>query len=424
MIIAYDKAIPHIEELIVKLTAKQPLSAASIAFTASALPAAPACLAKATVLIVRSVTAVTENLLSYAPRLRHVVSATSGNDHIEQAALTARNIALTTTQGSNANAVKEYVLNAFFHYLKQNSKPSSAVTAAVIGCGQVGGRVVRALVALGVNVIAYDPPLLAQHRTQQHTQALSNHPLAGNEHLFTADALTLTKADFITLHIPLITAKIAAEQELTPTVKLIDETFIANCKQKPFLVNTARGEVCDAAALLAARRAGKLSGLALDVWPAEPAPPPELIAAAAIATPHIAGYSVEAGVRTITQLGRICATISAAITGSTDMLPPFTLPPLPAAPCLQPASQSPIPLPAAHIAELETLTPAAIAELANFTSAVIASPYLTQTLQAAANSPRSERAAKFQSLRKTMRARREWSAYPLPKTLAALTQTQ
>ena len=60
-----------------------------------------------------------------------------------------------------------------------------------------------------------------------------------------------------------------------------------------WLVNAARGPVVDGAALLAARRSGRLGALVLDCWPGEPAPDPALVAAADIATPHIAGYSAE-----------------------------------------------------------------------------------------------------------------------------------
>jgi len=77
------------------------------------------------------------------------------------------------------------------------------------------------------------------------------------------------------------------------TYHLIDAERLSTMKRNAILINSSRGEVVDNPALREALKGGLLRGAALDVWEGEPAADPELVDLADIATPHIAGYSVD-----------------------------------------------------------------------------------------------------------------------------------
>jgi erythronate-4-phosphate dehydrogenase len=94
-------------------------------------------------------------------------------------------------------------------------------------------------------------------------------------------------ADIITFHVPL------TSEGPDKTYHLADEGFIKRLRKKPLLINTSRGPVIDTVAVKNALRAGKISGFTADVWENEPNIDRQLMEMAEIATPHIAGYSVE-----------------------------------------------------------------------------------------------------------------------------------
>src|SRR5205823_1110593 len=77
------------------------------------------------------------------------------------------------------------------------------------------------------------------------------------------------------------------------TVRLFDAERLGRCRRGAWLVNSSRGPVVDGAALVEAKRTGQIGAAILDVFDGEPAPAPALIAAADIATPHIAGHSLD-----------------------------------------------------------------------------------------------------------------------------------
>ncbi len=140
------------------------------------------------------------------------------------------------------------------------------LTIGIIGFGRIGQATARKLAAFGCRIIVVDSATLAS--------------TPGVEQVTLADLQE--RANAIVLHVPLLEA----------TRAMIDDGFIAACRQRPFLVNVSRGGLVANDALLRGLDSGALSGAALDVIDGEPSPPPEILAhPAVIATPHIAFLS-------------------------------------------------------------------------------------------------------------------------------------
>jgi erythronate-4-phosphate dehydrogenase len=220
-------------------------------------------------LIVRSITSVNKNLLD-GSRVRFVASATSGTNHLDLDWLAAAGITVTDAAGCNADAVVEYVFTAVCELIRTGRLSLRDKTFAVIGAGHVGGRLLRLLQRLGVRCVACDPFMNS------------------DEFEFCTLEQAL-KADVISVHTPL------TYTGDHPTFHLINAERIAMLKPGTVLINAARGEIVDNTALLLHLQAQPGTLLTVfDVWEAEPAVNPELLLLIDIATPHIAGYSVEA----------------------------------------------------------------------------------------------------------------------------------
>jgi erythronate-4-phosphate dehydrogenase len=210
-------------------------------------------LAHADALLVRTRTHCNAELLE-GTSVRFVGTATAGFDHIDTQFCEAHHIVWKSAPGCNADAVCEWTLAA----LEQLGTPLAGQTLAVVGVGQVGGRVANAAEKRGLTVLRHDPPL----------------------GLF-AD---ISKADIVSFHVPL-----SFEGEHR-TFHLVDQSYIQNLKPGAWLINCSRGEVVETEALKRALVQGHLAGACLDVWEHEPAIDKELARMCRIATPHIAGY--------------------------------------------------------------------------------------------------------------------------------------
>ncbi len=222
----------------------------------------------AEILLVRSVTPVTESLLAGTP-VRFVGSATIGTDHVDLAALDRLGIAFACAPGCNARAVAEYVLQALLMASRHHGRTLRGSTVGVIGLGNVGGLVASWLGALGVEVLGCDPPLARAGRVSSVSldEALS--------------------ADAISLHVPLIKRGDEA------TLHLLDKVRLRSLRRGQTLINTCRGPVIDNQALLQRLTQGDGPVTFLDVWEGEPRLDPALLERVFIGSPHVAGYSVE-----------------------------------------------------------------------------------------------------------------------------------
>ncbi len=221
----------------------------------------------ADMLLVRSVTNVDQNLLA-GSAVKFVGSCTIGTDHVDLDYLKKEGIHFAFAPGCNAQAVVEYVLAAL-NGLQVDLKTARV---GVVGCGNVGGRLLRCLRKLGVNAVGNDPFL-----------SNTDFPLV--------DLEAVMQCDVICLHTPL------TKTGEHPTHHLFNAERIHQLKAGTVLLNAGRGAVIDNAALLQRLEQRQDLQVALDVWENEPKINGDLLAQVAIGTPHIAGYSAEGKLR-------------------------------------------------------------------------------------------------------------------------------
>ncbi len=233
------------------------------------------------VLLIRSVTPVGEPLLANNNTVQFVGSATIGTDHVDQTYLAARNITFANAAGCSKHSVAQYVLTAILNLRPQYwQKSTPPVTLGIIGLGNIGSTLVEYAHDLGWQVLGYDPLLPA-----------SNINNASFEQV-------LSQSNVISLHVPLTDKKDATNPNGSdyPTRHLIDKEALAAMPVDTLLINSARGPVINAGDLQAdIARTGRQ--VVLDVFEHEPEIAANLLSKLAIATPHIAGYTLEGKLR-------------------------------------------------------------------------------------------------------------------------------
>lgn len=234
-------------------------------------------LADADLLLTRSVTFVNSELVKNSA-LKMVASATAGFDHVDLAALQQNTIAFYHAAGCNSNAVAEYVI-ACVARLQQQGKLATKGVAGVIGVGQVGSKVAKKLASLGYDILLNDPPR-AKNEPNFHSEDLAN----------------FIDCDLICVHTPLI------KNGEFPTHHLLDQKFLAALKPGAVVLNAGRGSVIDPTAIF------QLKNIlfCLDVYSHEPNIDYELIEHCHFATPHIAGYSLQAKLRATHMVYQAC----------------------------------------------------------------------------------------------------------------------
>jgi erythronate-4-phosphate dehydrogenase len=244
-------------------------------------------------LLTRSTVKVNEALLAQS-RVRFVATATIGIDHIDGAWLDGAGIRWASAPGSNADSVVQWFAAAVARV------PDLARRQlGIVGVGNVGKRIERLWRALDV-----PPPLLCDPPRAR---------AEGGDGFVTLDEI-LQRCDLVTLHVPLTTSGVDSTAELLDARRL---------RREAWLVNACRGEVLDSASALAVD-----NPILLDVFAGEPSPDPALVARAALATPHIAGHSLD-GKANGTQMiyDAACAFLDRAPTWrATDSLPPAPAP--------------------------------------------------------------------------------------------------
>lgn len=185
-----------------------------------------------------------------------IATATIGTDHIDLDYCRRKGIAVHNAPGCNAPAVAQYVLSVIGHLRPQ------CRCLGIVGVGHVGSIVHKWASTNGIKTLLCDPPRALKEGT--------------------ADFVTLAEiarhCDVITFHVP-----------LDPSTRhIIDSEFLASVSPDALIINAARGPVADTEALLSAPQS-----LAIDCWEGEPEINIGLLNKAAVATPHIAGYSLE-----------------------------------------------------------------------------------------------------------------------------------
>ena len=250
----------------------------------------PAALADADALVVRSAVQVDDALMEHAPKLRVIGRAGVGVDNIDAAAATRRGIVVMNTPGANAVAVAELTIglmlalarklptaNFTMHSGKWEKKSLQGAelrgkTLGILGLGRIGLEVAKRARGFGMELVGSDPFVSAAVARENGIALVSV------EELF-------AKADYLTLHVG-----------LTPqTANIINAKTLATMKKGVRIINCARGELVDQAALVDALKSEQVAGAALDVFTEEPPKNlPYVDFDKVILTPHIAGSTAEA----------------------------------------------------------------------------------------------------------------------------------
>src|ERR1700758_2847537 len=209
-------------------------------------------IADADALVVRSATKVTADLLAKAPKLRAVGRAGVGVDNINLAAATKRGVLVMSTPGGNSVSVAEHTFALLLSLARQVPRLDKAIhegrwekssaagtevrgkTLGLIGLGRIGSEVAVRAEAFDMRVLAYDPFI---SEAAAHEMSVELVPL---------DQL-LSESDFVSLHTALSPA----------TQNLINKANIQKMKDGARIINAARGELVDEAALAEALKNGK-----------------------------------------------------------------------------------------------------------------------------------------------------------------------
>jgi D-3-phosphoglycerate dehydrogenase len=250
----------------------------------------PEQLADADALIVRSAVPVGSELLEKAKKLRVIGRAGVGVDNVDLEAATRHGIAVMNTPGANAVAVAEHTLALMLALARQLPRADHSTragkwekkalmgtelrgkTLGIVGLGRIGMEVARRALAFGMEVAAHDPFVSSAVARERGVKTMAL------DEVYAA-------ADYLTLHVG-----------LTPqTTGMINAATIAKMKPGARLINCARGELVEEAALAEALKSGRVAAAALDVFAEEPPKNSPLLGLEnVILTPHVAGSTREA----------------------------------------------------------------------------------------------------------------------------------
>jgi D-3-phosphoglycerate dehydrogenase / 2-oxoglutarate reductase len=241
-------------------------------------------------IVIRSATKLTAELIERAERLKVIGRAGVGIDNVDVAAATRKGIVVANAPESTVISAAEHTVGLLVALARNIPQAHAALkqgrwertrwggveladkTLGVLGFGRIGRQVARRALGLGMRVVAYDPFVVPERFRE-----LGADHVQSPEEVFAA-------ADFLTLHLPLT----------DETRGFVDDAAIARMRPGVRIVNAARGELVDEAALAAAVRSGRVAGAALDVFSAEPYSGELLELDGVVVTPHLAASTDEA----------------------------------------------------------------------------------------------------------------------------------
>ncbi len=242
------------------------------------------------ILVVRSATKVTADIIEAGTKLKIIGRAGTGLDNIDVKVAEAKGIKVINTPGANSISVAELTIGLMIacsrHIARgtidlKNGKWTKKEleghelykrTVGIIGFGNIGREVAKRLLAFDMNVLAYDPIV---KETDMNVKLVDLDTLISN-------------SDYITIHVP-----------LTPETKnLINKDTISKMKDGVIIINAARGGIVDESALYEALVSRKIYAAGLDVFEVEP-PTDELRQKLlslpnVVATPHVGASTFEA----------------------------------------------------------------------------------------------------------------------------------
>ena len=241
-------------------------------------------------IVIRSATKLTAELLEHADKLKVIGRAGVGVDNVDVAAATRKGIVVANAPDSTVVSAAEHTIGLLVALARNIPQAHAALkqgrwersrwggveladkTLGVLGFGRIGRQVARRALGLGMRVVGYDPFVVPDRFRE-----------LGADHAETAEQV-LAVADFLTLHLPLT----------EETRGFLGPATLAHVRPGVRIVNAARGELVDEAALAEAIRSGRVAGAALDVFSTEPYTGELLQLDAVVVTPHLAASTGEA----------------------------------------------------------------------------------------------------------------------------------
>ncbi len=241
-------------------------------------------------LAIRSATRVTPTILEKADKLKVIGRAGIGTDNVDKDAASKKGVIVMNTPFGNMITTAEHAIAMMFAVARQIPEASSSThagrwekskfmgieltnkTLGVIGAGNIGGIVCERALGLRMKVVAYDPYLSQEKADQMGVEKVELDEL-------------LTRADFITLHVPLT----------DQTRNILSRENLARTKPGVRIVNCARGGLVDEEALAEMLKSGHIAGAAFDVFSVEPAKNNPLFNLPnVVCTPHLGAATTEA----------------------------------------------------------------------------------------------------------------------------------
>ncbi len=262
-------------------------------------------------IVIRSATQLTAEVIERAGRLRVIGRAGIGVNNVNVAAATKRGIVVANAPQSNVIAAAEHTIALMLALARNVPQAHASLTAGrwersrfggvevyektlgILGFGRIGQLVAQRAHGFGMTLVAFDPFVSAERFRELGVERAEK----------LADVYA--RADFITLHLP----------KTPDTQGWLDAEAFAQMHDGVRVINCARGELVNDAALQAALDSGKVAGAALDVFPSEPITDYPLFGYDnVVVTPHLGASTTEAqdraGVQTAEQ-------VVAALTGGT-----------------------------------------------------------------------------------------------------------
>lgn len=235
-------------------------------------------------LFIRSTVKAGAQLLS-GSRVEFLATATSGYDHVDTDYLFRNSIYFAGALGSNANSVAEYVVFSILKWAALRDYDLTSKTIGIIGYGNVGRQVAIYASLLGMRVLVNDPPLYE-----------SGFRFPSICRYLPIDKL-IAQSDVLTNHVPL---NVHGDH---PTVSLLNNENLEAFRSEGLLVHASRGGVCDEDALIKLAKDKNVT-LSVDVWKCEPLFNEMLARIAMVATPHVAGHSLDGKLRGSAMMAR------------------------------------------------------------------------------------------------------------------------
>ncbi|MFT3740895.1 MAG: 4-phosphoerythronate dehydrogenase [Breznakibacter sp.] len=202
--------------------------------------------------------------------VRFIGTATIGFDHIDTQWAEANGIEWTNAPGCNSGSVKQYMAAALALLVEEKGMTLNGKTIGIVGVGNVGTKVEQVAKAFGMEVLLCDPP----RKRREGGDFVDFDQIAA-------------QSDFITFHTPL--NRTGGDK----TLHFFNPDVLPKLRPGVTVFNTSRGEIIDTRALKTAIDKGIVGNAIIDVWEDEPFIDLELLGKAFVATPHIAGYSLD-----------------------------------------------------------------------------------------------------------------------------------